>query len=57
MADDFCVITANSAHAFHFTMTSQSAVFEMKDHSGEWPGGLNTDSDSAGLGWDLSLHV
>lgn len=56
MADDLYIITANSGHAFHFTMTSRSAVFDM-NHSGEWPGGLNTDSDVAVLRRDLRLCI
>lgn len=56
MADDLYVITANSGHAFHFTMTSRSAVFDM-NHSGEGPGGLNTDSDLAVPGRDLRFCI
>lgn len=51
------MITDNTDHVFQLTGTSQSAVFEMKGHSGEGPGGLNTDSDSAGLdGGPETLH-
>lgn len=38
-------------------MASPSVTLEEKDCSGEWSRGLVTGSDSAGLGWDLSLCI
>lgn len=36
---------------------SSNSVFVMKDHAGELPGGPNTDSDPASLGWDLRVRI
>lgn len=55
---EICVYSYNWwSRCVSVPMTSQTFVFEMKDHLEEQPRGLTSGSISAGLGWDLIFCI